>query len=112
LRAIEDEQDGVEELDDPAALVEPLKKEGGGDIWHMGGGKSIEPFERLGLIDRWELTIVPIRLGAGIPLFRSDAGLLVGCRLTRVGALPMGMVELHYQPKNAAGGNAGANGGR
>ena len=89
----------VEAFSDPVELVARLKREESLDIWHMGGGLSIEPFERAGLIDRWELAIVPIRLGSGIPLFRSGSDLFSACELTRCEQCPLGMVMLHYEPK-------------
>lgn len=110
-RPLDEPHPGVEPFSDAAELVDRLRREETLDIWHMGGGRSLEPFERLGLIDRWELAVIPIRLGAGIPLFRSDADLRSDCQLVHCAAKPLGMVELHYEP-NRAGLPSQADGGR
>jgi dihydrofolate reductase len=69
-----------------------------GDIWLMGGGKTIRPFHEARRIDRWEITLVPTVLGGGIPLFlpsrRGDAAL----KLLRTRTFPSGCVELCYEP--------------
>ena len=101
-RPIENARPNVRAFDDPAALVAQLKDEGRGDVWHMGGGLSIQPFEQAGLIDRWELVIIPIRLGAGIPLFVD--GPETRLKLTKVKQRPLDVVELWYEP--ALGGAA------
>ena len=102
----------VEPFTDPAALLGRLRREETLDIWHMGGGRSLEPFEKLNLIDRWELAVIPIRLGAGIPLFRSNADLFANCTLVHCAAKPLGLVELHYEPTKPAAHRPPANGGR
>lgn len=101
-RPLDNPPPNTEPFTDPTALIECLRREESLDIWHMGGGRSLEPFERLNLIDRWELAIVPVRLGAGIPLFRSSADLFANCTLVHCAAKPLGMVELHYEPITAA----------
>lgn len=46
-----------------------LKKKKGNNIWLVGGGEIISLFLKAKLIDRMILTITPVILGAGIPLF-------------------------------------------
>lgn len=41
------------------------------DIWLIGGGKLIENFIAHDLIDEYIITIIPIILGEGIPMFTS-----------------------------------------
>lgn len=81
-------------------LVARLKHELGGsgkDIWHMGGGESIEPFRALGLVDRFELSIMPVLLGAGIPLFPKHARGWEKLKLTHSRTLKNGIVEVWYE---------------
>ena len=42
------------------------------DIWLIGGGKLIENFIILDLIDEYIITIIPIILGDGVPMFTSS----------------------------------------
>lgn len=51
------------------AMVKEWHKEPGKDIWVVGGGELITSMINLGLIDEMLLTITPVILGSGIPLF-------------------------------------------
>ncbi len=54
----------------PQAAIDAIEKEiDRGDIWFFGGGKTAACFLDEGLIDLIELTVVPVVLGAGLPLF-------------------------------------------
>ena len=54
----------------PRRAIEDIEKRiDGGDIWLFGGGKTAASFLDEGLVDLIELTIVPVVLGAGLPLF-------------------------------------------
>jgi dihydrofolate reductase len=86
---------------DPAALVAHLKRRLAGsrkDIWHMGGGASLDAFRAAGCIDRWELAVMPVLLGAGTPLFPRHSRGLEGLRLTEHKAYRNGVVGLTYEP--------------
>lgn len=51
-------------------FMDQLKAEAGKDIWICGGGDIIHQLIQADLIDEYHLTILPIILGDGIPLFR------------------------------------------
>ena len=53
----------------PAAVVERLRREAGEVIWICGGASLAGQLARAGLIDRYQLTILPCLQGEGIPLF-------------------------------------------
>lgn len=55
------------------ALLDRLNRQEGGDIWLVGGGKLLEAFIANQLVDEWIVTIAPVILGSGIPLFRGGA---------------------------------------
>ncbi len=61
--------------DDAREHVKTLKNQSGKDIWLVGGGKLIQPLLEDDLIDRMIITIIPIVLGSGIPLFLSVSGI-------------------------------------
>lgn len=66
------------------------------DLWVIGGGNVASQFADRGLLDELLLTVVPVVLGAGKPLFdrRLPGGPL---QLTGTRAFDSGMVELRYE---------------
>lgn len=50
-------------------IVKDLLNEEGKDIWVVGGGVLISSLLNMGLIDEMLITITPVILGEGIPLF-------------------------------------------
>jgi dihydrofolate reductase len=55
---------------DIPGFVRDLKKEQGGDIWLIGGGQVNTLMLNNDLIDQIILTLIPVILGTGIPLFQ------------------------------------------
>lgn len=53
----------------PRAFVGKLRKTSGKNIWLMGGGELARDFLKADLIDELSLGVLPLLLGAGIPLF-------------------------------------------
>ena len=53
---------------DVEAFVADLKKQKGTDIWLFGGGVLFRSLLEAGLVDRVEVAVIPVLLGAGIPL--------------------------------------------
>ncbi|WP_080145545.1 dihydrofolate reductase family protein [Marinilactibacillus piezotolerans] len=56
--------------EDVTDLVSKLKQSPGDDIWIVGGQSVITPLIQNNLIDEYQITIVPMLLGEGIPLFK------------------------------------------
>jgi dihydrofolate reductase len=54
--------------EEPSALLERLSREGASHIY-LDGGVTIQSFLRLGLVDEITITVIPVLLGQGIPLF-------------------------------------------
>jgi dihydrofolate reductase len=54
--------------DDPREVVAELKTRNGRDIWLYGGGVLFRSLLDAGLVDTVEVAVVPVLLGAGIPL--------------------------------------------
>jgi len=69
---------------------------GDGALWVVGGGNVASQFADEGLIDELHVTVVPVVLGAGKPLFerRLPGGPM---QLTGTRTFRNGMVELRYE---------------
>lgn len=53
---------------DIPSLIRKLEAAGTKCVWLMGGAQLIDSFYKLGFIDEYIITVMPIRLGSGIPL--------------------------------------------
>jgi dihydrofolate reductase len=77
------------------SFEEMLESAGDRKLWIVGGGGIASQFAEAGLLDEVIVTVVPVALGAGKPLF--DRRLPGGpMQLTGVLARASGMVELRY----------------
>jgi dihydrofolate reductase len=54
--------------DDPKDVVTALKAKPGRDIWLFGGGSLFRYLLDAGLVDSVELAVIPVLLGAGVPV--------------------------------------------
>ena len=59
--------------DDPRQIVAALKAKRGRDIWLFGGGNLFRSLLDAGLVDTVEVAVMPVLLGAGIPLLPPGA---------------------------------------
>jgi dihydrofolate reductase len=85
-------------LDD---LVHAIRARGANRVY-VDGGKVIQSFLRAGLIDDITITVVPVLLGSGLPLFgKSEGDLRLTHRGTRV--LGAGLVQSTYEVGRALG---------
>lgn len=99
-------QDGQSRQDEGAtfigtdinAKIAEIKKQGGGDIWLYGGAGLIHTFIQLGLIDRYRLSVHPIALGSGKPLFENFSE-RIDLKLMQTNTFKSGVVQLIYEPK-------------
>jgi len=79
---------------EPQALVDKLSRKGYQRIY-LDGGKVIQSYLREGLVDDMCITIIPVLLGAGIPLF-SSLEKDIKLRLVDCQSWPNGMVQSTY----------------
>jgi dihydrofolate reductase len=82
---------------DPIELVEMLRARGVRRAWLMGGGKLATSFRRAGLISRLILSIFPVVLGSGVPLFAPTQSKADSLRLLESKPFASGMVQLTYE---------------
>jgi dihydrofolate reductase len=88
--------------DDPRDVVAALKKKPGRDIWLFGGGELFRSLLNVGLVDTVEVAVMPVLLGAGIPLLPPGASAKLV--LTDQKTLPAsGIVVLAYSVEGSEG---------
>jgi dihydrofolate reductase len=83
---------------DPAAEVRKMKKEAGHDMVIMGSGSIVSHLAQEGLIDEYQVVIVPVALGRGRTQFDGMKERLA-LKLTNSRVFQNGNVFLCYQPK-------------
>lgn len=79
-----------------AEKVAELKKQSGKDIWLYGGAGLIRTFIESGLIDIYKISVHPVALGSGKPLFENLKHRL-RLKLTGSRVFRSGVVELTYE---------------
>jgi dihydrofolate reductase len=88
--------------DDPRQIVAALKAKPGRDIWLFGGGKLFRSLLDAGLVDTVEVAVMPVLLGAGIPLLPPGAATELVLADQKI--LPRsGIVVLAYSVAGSAG---------
>ncbi len=88
--------------DDPREIVAALKAKPGRDIWLYGGGDLFRSLLDAGLVDTVEVAVVPVLLGAGVPLLPPGAATKLA--LADQKTLPIsGIVALSYSVPGGVG---------
>lgn len=80
---------------DITQLIKKLHSEGIKHIY-VDGGATISQFLNMGLVDQLIISIIPVVLGSGIPLF-SNINNDKWCRLMTSQTYSNGLVQLHYE---------------
>ncbi|MBD8069423.1 dihydrofolate reductase family protein [Bacillus sp. PS06] len=75
--------------------VNQLKQRPGKDIWLYGGASLITTFINLGLVDEFRLSVHPVILGAGKPMF-VDINQRLNLQLVNTRTFSSGVVQLTY----------------
>ncbi|SHN05325.1 dihydrofolate reductase family protein [Gracilibacillus kekensis] len=75
--------------------VNKLKNQTGKDIWLYGGASLIQTFIDLGLVDEFRLSVHPVILGEGRPLF-TDVKQRLNLKLISTRTYSSGVVQLIY----------------
>ena len=69
---------------DAERVVKELKTKSGKDIAIFGGGELFRSLLAAGLVDRIEMSVIPVLLGAGIPVFPPPGRVALKLRAQRV----------------------------
>ena len=77
----------------PKAIAE-LKRKSGKAIWLFGGGKTFRSLLDAGLVDRVEVSVIPVLLSDGVPLI--PAGRRWPLQFKDSRTFPSGIVSLTY----------------
>jgi dihydrofolate reductase len=81
--------------EDPAGFTIHLKEQPGKDIWLVGGGQINTVMMNAGLIDTLIISVHPIILGKGIPLFAGSPE-RSSLKLTHTITFPDGLLQATY----------------
>jgi dihydrofolate reductase len=88
---------GVEFVTEPVkAFARRLRAKPGSNIWMMGGGELIASFLDAGEIDEFDIHVIPLFIGKGIPLV-APRHRDVPLRLLSSRRYPDGVVRLRYK---------------
>ncbi len=79
----------------PAEVLAEIEAEGFSHAWLVGGGQLAGSFRAQNLIDEFVITVIPVVLGDGIPLF-VDPGKRQSLQLVGTHRSGNGVVTLHY----------------
>jgi dihydrofolate reductase len=83
-----------------AGLAGQLRSRGSdGDVHLVGGPRTIRAFHQAGALDRLEIVVLPILLGAGVPLSPPGEAPVPLSLLRADRTFPDGSAELVYQPR-------------
>ena len=82
----------------PREVIELLASRGLGRAWLMGGGKLAASFHADQLISRYIISVFPILLGSGIPVFAPHASAPNTLRFVAAKPFRSGIVQLTYEP--------------
>lgn len=83
--------------EDPAILVSRLREKEGGTIFLDGGAGLIREFMQRDLIDDFIISVIPVLLGDGIPLFHPLQ--IPERKLSHLSSrsYPSGLVQMHFE---------------
>jgi dihydrofolate reductase len=83
---------------DPLRLAAEARSVAGDkDVWLVGGGKALGAFLDAGELDTIELTLLPVLLGSGLPLFIDRPGGSLPLRGVAARPLVQGATEIIYR---------------
>jgi dihydrofolate reductase len=86
----------------PRQVVESLASRGLRRAWLMGGGKLAASFHAEELISRYIISVFPILLGSGVPIFAPHPSTLDALRFVAATPFKSGIIQLTYDRRQNA----------
>jgi len=77
------------------ALADRLRRDGMNDVWVMGGGVTASAFVEAGVLTDVRLSVMPVILGSGVPLF-APMRTPLSLKLVRSKSFPDGVITADY----------------
>jgi len=84
----------------PAAELARATADGHRRIWLVGGGALARSCREAGIVTEYIVSVIPVVLGAGIPLF-APGGSFAPLQLLDSRSWPDGVVQLRYRPHSS-----------
>jgi dihydrofolate reductase len=86
-------------VDDISAFARELRERPGGDVWIAGGGKVMGEFLAAGEADTIQVTIVPVAIGTGKPMYAGAVSSNHRYNLSELKQHASGSVRFIYERK-------------
>lgn len=80
----------------PRDILDQLVSQGHQRVWLIGGAQLAHSFRQAGLIDEYLISVIPLILGGGIPLFQGT-GPMEKLTLLESRSFRSGLTQLHYR---------------
>jgi dihydrofolate reductase len=84
-------------VEDFSAFAAELRRTSEGDVWVVGGGQIMAQFLSVGEVDSIEMSIVPVAVGAGIPMYASRQSMQRSYTLFDCSSTQGGVARLRYE---------------
>ena len=84
--------------ENPAELWKWLRNREGGNAWLVGGAEIIEPLLQENLIDEYVISIHPVVLGHGIPMFKKIQKRIL-LNTIKVESFDSGLIQINLEPQ-------------
>jgi dihydrofolate reductase len=84
-------------LDDFAAFARESRSSADADTWIVGGGEIMGAFLAAGAVDTIEMSVVPVAIGTGIPMYSGQRTISQRFTLLEQSRYPSGIVRLVYE---------------
>ncbi|MDO8553813.1 MAG: dihydrofolate reductase family protein [Candidatus Micrarchaeota archaeon] len=91
----EQNKENITFISDLVPFTKKLRQQKGKNIWLIGGSEAISILMNAGLVDEIIISIHPILLGKGIPLFK-NIGKIINLKLVKSTKFNSGLLQLHY----------------